>query len=201
MAIIMIIIAAGDIDKYFLKKYVKDQTIICADSGYDTAIAAGLQPNIVIGDMDSVQNQIQTQTLKFPTDKDKTDLHIAIDYALEQGAKEITMLGALGGEIGHTLANVLLLKYIADYNAKGTIVNENSELHLIKNYIEFYDYQSKKLSLIPLTPTACVSIEGVKFPLTNATINIADTFSVSNIINHDHAKVTVHDGEVFVAID
>ncbi|UKI38395.1 MAG: hypothetical protein L6V93_10935 [Clostridiales bacterium] len=53
--------------------------------------------------------------------KNATDTHIAVDFAVEKGFRNITLIGALGGRIDHSLANVMLLKYMIEKGVKGTI--------------------------------------------------------------------------------
>jgi thiamine pyrophosphokinase len=90
--------------------------IIGADGGAAQALAWGLVPHLVIGDMDSLPGEARaaleaqgSQFVVHPRAKDETDLELALTYATQQGAREIVVLGALGGRLDHTLANVLLL--------------------------------------------------------------------------------------------
>jgi thiamine pyrophosphokinase len=90
--------------------------IIGADGGAAQALAWGLVPHLVIGDMDSLPGEaraaLEAQGSRFvvhPRAKDETDLELALTYATQRGAREIVVLGALGGRLDHTLANVLLL--------------------------------------------------------------------------------------------
>src|SRR5829696_8096948 len=90
--------------------------IICADGGTRHALALGLKPNLVIGDMDSIDKE-QWQKLKnagvpielFPRDKDETDLELAIDRAIELKPKTLLIIGALGGRLDQTFGNTALL--------------------------------------------------------------------------------------------
>src|SRR5215207_4381573 len=93
-----------------------DDYIICADGGTRHALALGLTPHLVIGDMDSI-NKDEWQDLEksgvsvelFPQDKNETDLELAIHRALELAAEEIIIIGALGGRLDQTLGNIALL--------------------------------------------------------------------------------------------
>lgn len=90
--------------------------IICADGGTRHALALGLKPHLVIGDMDST-GKAELKKLRdngvsielYPRDKNETDLELAITRAVELEPKEIILVAALGGRIDQTLANISLL--------------------------------------------------------------------------------------------
>src|SRR5215470_17349370 len=94
--------------------------IIAADSGAAAALSYGRIPAIVVGDLDSLdatlQQQLRAQGSQFihaAIEKNETDTELAVQVAIEQGATEISLLGALGGvRFDHTMANVLLLATI-----------------------------------------------------------------------------------------
>ena len=91
--------------------------LIAADSGAATALRLGHVPAYIVGDFDSLDKQLVEQLrargsriISAAVEKDETDTELAVQLAIEQGATEITLLGALGGErFDHTIANVFLL--------------------------------------------------------------------------------------------
>src|ERR1700674_3042306 len=91
--------------------------LIAADSGAETALRLGYIPAFIVGDFDSLDRQLAEQLrargsriVTVEVEKDEPDTELAVQLALEQGATEITLLGALGGErFDHAIANVLLL--------------------------------------------------------------------------------------------
>lgn len=90
--------------------------VFAADGGANLCAVWGWPVHLVVGDMDSVDPAV-AQQLKdagvpfeaYPTEKDETDLEIALCKACEQGAREIVIAGALGARIDHTLGNLALL--------------------------------------------------------------------------------------------
>ena len=99
------------------RRWVREgDRIIGADAGASHALARGLTPDLVIGDMDSLADGdralLKTGGCQFvvhPRAKDETDLELALTFAAAEGAPEIVVLGAFGGRLDHTLANILLL--------------------------------------------------------------------------------------------
>ena len=96
------IISAGnmkDITFYKRIQMREEDMVLCADGGFDHAKMMNVMPDAVIGDMDSLKSKVpeSVKVVPYPPEKDKTDTHLCVDYALEQGADEIILLGALGG--------------------------------------------------------------------------------------------------------
>ena len=101
----------------------RDDYIICADGGTRHALALDLQPNLVIGDMDSAEKKDNGKYLEnagipielYPHDKNETDLELAIMRAIELEPKEILVIAALGGRLDQTLGNLALLSDAAAF--------------------------------------------------------------------------------------
>ena len=93
-----------------------DDLVIAADGGTRHALAVGVTPHVVIGDLDSLSPDERaraeaagSQVVRFSPRKDETDLELALLHAAREGATEILILAALGGRLDQTVANLLLL--------------------------------------------------------------------------------------------
>src|ERR1700690_1082508 len=90
-----------------------DDYIICADGGTRHALALGLKPNLIVGDLDSVTDvelkKADAKILQYPRDKNETDLELALNHALEQEPTSIIIVAALGNRLDQTLGNTSLL--------------------------------------------------------------------------------------------
>lgn len=90
--------------------------IIAADSGFDTAQKAGVSPDLVVGDFDSIEDKRELARLprgivqEYPEDKDDTDTEIALDSAFSRGADHIVIAGGGGGRLDHVLAMYQLFR-------------------------------------------------------------------------------------------
>lgn len=91
--------------------------VVAADGGTQHALAAGITPAHVIGDLDSLSPELHgmlnaagTVIHAHPPAKDETDLELALLWAVQQSdVTQIIVLGALGGRPDQELANLLLL--------------------------------------------------------------------------------------------
>ncbi len=205
-----LIITGGKINKNFAKKYLKSNKydiIIAVDKGLETIDYLKLEPQYILGDFDSVNTKIlekyKTQNIKIiklNPEKDLTDTHSAIDLALEIKSTEITILGAIGTRLDHTMANIHILKQALDKNIKAKIVNEKNEIELInKEIIIKKDDNYKYVSIIPLTTNVTgITIEGMKYIINDYTLSIGDSLGVSNEQIDKDAKISIKTGILVV---
>src|SRR5699024_8435931 len=110
-----LIILNGDIKNLKLLKEAAEESdfILAADGGIRYTIKAGINPDLVMGDFDSISKKhldlIKDKGIsieQFPVKKDKTDSELCVDYLIDKGAKHIVLFGALGSRIDHSLANI-----------------------------------------------------------------------------------------------
>ena len=201
-----IIITGGTINKGFLEDYLlhnKFDTIIAVDRGLEILDELNIKPNYIIGDFDSVDKEVlkRYENINIPitylkAEKDYTDTHEAIKLAIEIGSKEITIIGAIGTRIDHSLSNINILKETLDKNITAKIVNENNQIMLIdkETIIKKYD-NYKYISIIPLTTKISgISLKGFKYSLENAEINIGESIGISNEQIEDEATIKIEEG-------
>ena len=103
-----------------------DDMIIAADGGYDNLIRHGYTPDILIGDLDSIESEIPegTRLIRYPKEKDETDMFLAYEAGVKLGYAEFVMLGATGGRLDHTYANISLLLYAKEHGHNVTVMDE-----------------------------------------------------------------------------
>ena len=181
--------------------------IIAADSGAATALRYGCTPAIVVGDFDSLDEQLVEQLraggsrmVSAAVEKDETDTELAVQLALEQGATTITLLGALGGaRFDHTMANVLLLAEFDSAQIK--IVDGPSVCWIVKGpgKTTIDGHVGDLLSLLPLTGDAIgISTSGLYYPLRGETLHFGKPRGVSNVLTQEHAEVSLESGLLLV---
>jgi len=202
-----IIIAAPvskeDVDFYRTIRPQNGDAIICADGGYDNALLFGMLPSVVIGDMDSINSSIikGTKIIKYPKDKDKTDTELAVDYAIENSTNEIVILGNIGGRLSHSIANIMLLRYIINKSKEieAMLLSAKERICLLKNgETNIAKGDSKFLSILPLTSCKGVSILQTKYEVKDADVEIGSTYLVSNEFTALNAKIKIEAGEALI---
>ena len=142
-----LLIGGGQVDLAFAKEYIRKQgfdTVVCADSGLDAADRLALDVDYVMGDFDSVStkiyqkyHQMQTAFVSYPPEKDATDMQIVLEWAVEQGAEEIHILGATGKRLDHFLGNVNILMIPLQKGIRTYIVDPYNRLYLVKKKASF----------------------------------------------------------------
>ena len=205
-----IIIANGQIHGGdFLRSLVAPtDLVVCADGGASNAIALGLAPDVVIGDLDSLDESLRSRLEKMhcqfivhPTRKDETDLELALYYAIEHGVDEILILGALGGRIDQTLANVLLLALPELRSVKVKILDGKQEVFLVRDEALIEGQVGDTLSLLSLTEeVAGICTEGLEYPLENGTLYLGPARGISNVLTAPQARVRIGQGLLLAVV-
>ncbi len=193
-----VIISGGDITDFF--DFKERDLVVCADRGYEFAIQKGIVPSAVIGDFDSIQTDIAEgiEVITHPSEKDETDTLLALIYLIEKGATEVHIIGALGGRLDHSFANMLLLKYACDKNVKAYIEDENTRICMITDKAVFTD-ESRYLSVFPMFGDAeGVCIKGAKYPLSDGFLPAGATIGISNEKTAESTEISVKKGTLMI---
>ena len=201
-----IIFANGDAPDPEIVRHWAAQSdlIIAADGGTRNALSAGVMPNVVIGDLDSLAETDRAQLdrtgvplIVYPTRKDYTDLELALRHAREQQATEIIIFSALGGRWDQSLANLLLLALPELAPIATCIVDHHLSIQLIQDQAEISGRVGDTLSLIALKGDAHgVTIEGCEYVLNDATLPFGATLGISNVLAQPTARITVKQGQI-----
>jgi thiamine pyrophosphokinase len=176
--------------------------VICADGGAQHALGLGLAPDVVVGDLDSLDGDLRArledegcQVLVHPPRKDETDLELALRYAIDHGVEEILILGALGGRIDQTLANILLLALPELQKVKTRIVAGDQEMFLIRGQAFIEGQVGDTVSLLPIAgDVRGITAEGLEYPLQHGTLKFGPTLGISNVLTVPVARVQVGQG-------
>lgn len=203
-----LIIANGSISNYDFYKDIIDQydCIICADGASNHAYNMNINPDIIIGDLDSIDDKVKKHFIdknirfnEFPSKKDKTDTEICIDYAIHIGSKEIDFIGVLGTRMDHSLANINLLYSLLKRGIKASIINENNEIHITDDKIQIAGNKGDIVSVIPIhSDVLGVTLKGLEYPLENFDLGFATSRGISNILVDDKCEVSIKSGCVLV---
>ncbi len=187
----------GSIDKSLC-----EGLIICADKGLDHALAAGIHPDIVVGDFDSSHADIPegVEVIRVSPIKDDTDAVLAADTAIERGCTELRFFCAIGGRFDHTFANVQMLEYLHDKGVCAVLYGGNESIRLLHagESAEIPRFDGF-VSVFSLTDSAVISEIGMKYPLDNYRISRRFPLGVSNEVAEAIGRVEVTEGTVILS--
>lgn len=194
----VLIVLNGELESpEFLKRLASQADyIICADGGYDKAKTAGIMPDLLLGDMDSVvAKDYHGKILKYPAEKDWTDCELALQTATEMGATEITVTCALGGRCDHQMANL----YVLSMFNQARICEPSVSVYACESKTEISG-KGKTFSLLPLSD-AVISIAGAKYPTEKALFKVGSSFGISNEMTEDVTRIVVHSGKCLLFVN
>lgn len=183
-------------------KELCDGFVIAADKGLDYCLAAGVMPDLAVGDFDSARGDVPSdiECVRVSPIKDDTDAALAADIAVERGYRGLRLLCSLGGRLDHSIANIQMAYRLkmsgicADLYGDGVRAFFMSEESLIIPKSDGY------LSVFAYGGSAEVSEVGVKYPLDRAILNNDFPLGVSNEITDVFAVITVHSGAALIVI-
>jgi thiamine pyrophosphokinase len=198
-----VIFANGNTDNSDFVFSEKD-LIIAANGGMHYCLSLGITPDVVIGDLDSLAADdikglqiASVEIIRYPAKKDQTDLELALRLAIDRGADEIVVFGAMGGRWDMSIANILLL---AEQNLSGAtirIIDGRHEIMLLHagKEITFYGEKGDILSLIPLGRDALgITTIGLEYPLKNDVLRLGSSRGISNVLTRNSATVFLKQG-------
>jgi thiamine pyrophosphokinase len=201
-----VIFANGELDSSSdaQRELLPNSLIIAADGGGKHCLDLGIVPDLVVGDLDSLDPLIVAQfqaagaeVIRYPERKDYTDLELALQYALERGAQEVVILAALGKRWDQTLAN-LLLPAAPGLNAIIIrLVDGPQEIQLLRPMGKtlLSGQPGDTISLIPLSGDACgITTQGLEYPLENGVLHFGSTRGVSNVLLGEMATISLTKG-------
>ena len=179
-----------------------DDFIVCADSGYSFAKKAGLTPNLIIGDFDSLKEELpqNTEVVKLNTHKDDTDTEHCVMECIRRGYKDFLLLGSIGGRTDHTFANIATLAFLSEYNYNGIARNNGEEIRILKE--GSYEMNNKKGLIFSVFPYGCesanVTYKGAEYMLNNKTLTYNVSRGISNVFVDDEAEITINRGRAIL---
>ena len=193
-----VIVGGAEIKNYGLMKnsFSPNDFFIYCDCGLKHEKNFGVSPDLVIGDFDSyTQPENFNNVIVLPCVKDDTDTIFAVKEGIKRGFEEFLLVGVTGGRQDHNLGNIYALLMLAMENKKALIIDDYSEIKIIKpNETEKIKFGWKFFSLINISGTAKgITIRNAKYNLEDAEITPEFQYGISNeVLSHEK------DAEVFL---
>ena len=176
----------------------EDALVIAADGGLRHTQALGLQPDIILGDFDSL-GYIPADSRVYPVEKDDTDAMLAIKKGLEKGCTEFFLYGGMdGSRVDHTVANFQALLFLKNHGARGFLLGISQIATVLQNETLTFpaDFRGN-FSLFCLGADAAgVTLRGLKYSLEKGSLTAGFPLGVSNSFTGESAAVTVEKGSL-----
>ena len=196
-----VIVAAGDIENSEILKtnIFYDDYVIAADAGYTKLKAAGIEPDLIVGDFDSSdvpENDVEIITLS-PI-KDCTDTEFALSKAYERGFREMLVIGALGGRVDHSYANICLTAQFKQKGANVTIIDSKHKIYCLSNEEKTVLNNNQYVSVFAFSGECKVYFENFYYGSDVVTITPFDVIGTSNELTADSGTINVIYGTAII---
>ncbi|MDR2182920.1 MAG: thiamine diphosphokinase [Clostridiales bacterium] len=200
----IVIFANGDADDMDFFRQVAEGAdfVICCDGGARYAAKLGIAAHLIVGDLDSLNEGDKAgfvrQNVEFEeyhTEKNATDLELAVSAALQRNPDEIVILGGFGGRADHFLGNIQTLVMATKADTKAFLASRTTKIFVIDKFAEIPREDYDFISLVPLEAEAKgITTTGLKYPLCSEALRIGTTVGISNEFVDFVATVAVDEG-------
>ena len=176
--------------------------IIAIDAGFASLSRVGCQPDVVVGDFDSLGYVPEGVAVeRHPVHKDKSDLELTLDLIAMRGFESVVIYGALGARLDHTIANLQMCARFAEEGIGVQLVGLDSVVTILVGPSELAlpARQAGTVSVFSAVPMSHGVTEwGLEYPLENANLSNRTTLGLSNEFVGTEAVVSVESGTLYV---
>lgn len=179
-----------------------DVFYIAADGGLTKMREAGITPDLIVGDFDSLKTALpeNVPVIKLPVEKDVTDMDAAINEGIKRGNGHFVLYGGMGGRPDHTLANISLLARLSQKGFSGEMTDGKFTVTAITDAVlSLPKKEEGDISVFSFTDKSeGVSIKGLKYELKNGTLYSRFALGVSNSFIGKEARISVKKGTLII---
>ena len=204
-----VLVAGGELsnNKIFKKYISKSDFSVAVDSGGDIFYKNNILPNLLVGDLDSIDKKSLTyfkdnkiKIEKYPCEKDLTDLEIGLNSLINNGCDKIYALGTIGSRIDHSLANIMILKKMYDLNYKCYKISDKNRVQYIESKKEIIiNKEYENISIVPLSENGInVSLEGFYYKITDYEMELGSTTGISNYLLNNEGSIKLNRGRALI---
>ena len=204
-----VVVAGGDAAPEDAAHLEGADLVIAADSGAAWLAARETRPMAVVGDMDSIDpamlERLSAEGVaieRHPTDKDASDAELAVQRAVSEGADEVVIIGALGGDrLDHQLANLLLLADPSWGASRLRIVRGTTTVRALRGggSLPLDGEEGDLVTLLSVDGDAAgVETAGLRFPLDGEALSLGRSRGLSNRVERQPASVSLESGTLLV---
>ena len=143
------------------------ELLICCDGAADKLVGFGMSPHVIIGDMDSVSDEVKelyASIIIHSDDQESNDLTKAVHYCIDKDYSSVSILGATGLREDHTLGNIsLMLEYYPRIEVQ--IISDYGIFFLVRSGEQVRSKLGEKISFFSIDNTVRVSSTGLLYQL------------------------------------
>lgn len=187
----------------FQKVLRTDDDVIAADGGANWLSAYGIQPRLLIGDLDGVQTDILRQMPESMVlqiqDQYSTDLEKALSWVIANKYTQVVLLGMGGKRIDHILSNFSLI-WKFEKKISIEMIHDDWSAYLLQNTKKKFDVRTgQTVSLIPFSNCSGITLRGLQYPLTNKAMKLGNV-GISNVAVKNKIEITIQKGRAVIFI-
>lgn len=173
--------------------------VIAADGGYAALEALGIRADMVVGDFDSLGYIPEAEKiLRHPVRKDDTDTLLAVRVGMERGYRNFVIVGAIGGRLDHTMANLQTLLFLRDHGCRGVLYGDGTVVTAVANSSITIQGEGN-ISVFSCDPHAKgVQLRNLSYSYESVDLTNSFPLGVSNEFTHKPATIGVQDGTLLV---
>ncbi len=191
----------------FMKKYLeKSETILGIDGGTDILYKNNIKPDLIIGDMDSIDGKIleyfkkETKVTIFPSKKNETDTELGLNWCIDNNKKNVIIFNSMQKRLDHIQGLIANLIFAHKNGLNLEIVNQQQRIFISENK-SFEINKGVNISLIPLTEVVeGISTEGLEYPLKNENLYFDHSRGISNVALKNEIKITHKKGLLMIIV-
>lgn len=204
---VVIVTGGSKPSKERILEFLKDDDyIIGSDSGCNCLKEYDIIPNLILGDFDSIEEEVlsyfkekNVEIMKYPSDKDYSDTHLAYSEGVKRGGEEFLIFGATGSRLDHTLGNIGLLLIGNKNNTDVTIIDNNNRIYLKDESFIVKGNFEESISFHALSEEVKgFTIEGARYNIKNYNLSLLEPRAISNEFLDDEINVSFESGKILV---
>jgi len=205
---VIFVVAGGELGGLtFFRKQLEElapAAVICADGGARHLAAAGVIPDLVIGDMDSIDTATLRnyeasgcRIVRYSQRKNETDTELALLEALALGPAEVLIWGGMGKRLDHALANISLLSRGMKRGISVKLVDQWCEVFMVERKTVIDGEKGQTVSLLPVTESVTgVTLSGFEYPLQNRKMESGHPYGISNRLIENRGIIEIGSGRL-----
>ena len=196
-----VIFGAGEYDGR-IPAYDASDLYIAADAGLGAMKRFGLQPDLLIGDFDSLGEALplDVPVIRLPVHKDVTDTDAAAAEGIKRGCTRFAVYGGWGGRPDHSLANLSLIARLSQQGYEACMYGAGFRFAAVTNgRLVFPAGKTGAAAVFSWTDKSeGVTIRGLEYELENGVLTNCFALGVSNSFTGKEACIEVKNGTLIV---